>query len=140
MPYDELVKRLWECVSGECWNCSQHKDSYDGQRTCADNLMKQAADAIEELTALSRRQEVELVELTGELASKPRWIPVSERLPDEHVFVLIRQDDNRIMVAEKVDGDWWYRYFAYDVDRWNENEQGKITHWMPLPKGPEEEA
>lgn len=47
--YDELIKRLWECVSGECWNCSQHKDSYDGQRTCADNLMKQAADAIEEL-------------------------------------------------------------------------------------------
>ncbi len=40
-------------------------------------LLRGAADAIEELTALSRRQEVELVELTGELASKPRWKPVT---------------------------------------------------------------
>lgn len=68
------------------------------------------------------------------------WTPVTERLPEEHVFVLIRQDDDRMMVAERVDGDWWYRYFAYDVDRWDENEQGTITHWMPLPEPPKEEA
>ena len=80
-----------------------------------------------------------IVELTGELASKPRWIPVTERLPEEHVFVLIRQDDDRMMVAERVDGDWWYRYFAYDVDRWDEDEQGTITHWMQLPQPPKEE-
>lgn len=47
--YDELIKRLYECVSGECWNCSQKADDYEGQRTCADKLMKEAADAIEEL-------------------------------------------------------------------------------------------
>lgn len=93
---------------------------------CPDNypedsvLMREAADAIEEL-------------------SKPKWIPVTERLPEEHVFVLVRQDDDRMMIAVRVDGDWWYRYFAYDVDRWDENEQGTITHWMPLPQPPKEE-
>lgn len=140
--YDELVKRLRAVADGgreeKCGGCPYEED-YPCCVDCLDKLHKQAADAIEELTALSRRQEVELVELTGELASKPRWIPVTERLPEEHVFVLIRQDDDRMMVAERVDGDWWYRYFAYDVDRWDENEQGKITHWMPLPEPPEEE-
>ena len=117
--YDELVKRLWGCASGECFNCLQYTETTNAS-VCSKELMKQAADAIEEL-------------------SKPRWIPVTERLPEEHVFVLIRQDDDRMMVAERVDGDWWYRYFAYDVDRWDEDEQGTITHWMQLPQPPKEE-
>lgn len=59
--YDELVKRLWECASGECFNCSQYTPTTNAS-VCQKELMKQAADAIEEL-------------------SKPKWIPVTERLP-----------------------------------------------------------
>lgn len=120
MQYDELVGRL-----------------RDDNACLSLKTLHEAADAIEEL-----EHHVFLADLAckAESAKAPRWIPVSERLPEEQVFVLILQDDGRMMVAEKVDGDWWYRYFAYDVDRWDENEQGKITHWMPLPKGPEEET
>ena len=46
--YDDLVKRLWECASGECFNCSQYTETTNAS-VCSKELMKQAADAIEEL-------------------------------------------------------------------------------------------
>ena len=46
---DELVKRLWECASGECFNCSQYTETTNAS-VCSKGLMKQAADAIEELS------------------------------------------------------------------------------------------
>lgn len=46
--HDELVKRLWECASGECFNCSQYTPTTNAS-VCQKELMKQAADAIEEL-------------------------------------------------------------------------------------------
>ena len=46
---DELVKRIWECASGECFNCSQYTETTNAS-VCSKELMKQAADAIEELS------------------------------------------------------------------------------------------
>lgn len=123
--YDELLERLHKRIAITTAGSPLQDD------------LEEAADVIEDLS----RENKSLAKSVNEASEilRKRLIPVTEKLPDEHVFVLIRQNDNRMMVAEKVDGDWWYRYFAYDVDRWDENEQGKITHWMPLPKGPEEE-
>jgi hypothetical protein len=119
--YDELVKRLQDFAAG----------------TMRDEDAQLAFDVIEEL---SKKRDAACWGCKCEKIEPSVWIPVTEHLPEEHVFVLIRQDDDRMMVAERVDGDWWYRYFAYDVDRWDENEQGTITHWMPLPEPPKEEA
>lgn len=47
--YDELIKRLWACASGECFNCSQYTETTNAS-VCSKELMKQAADAIEELS------------------------------------------------------------------------------------------
>ena len=128
--YEELIKALRHCANSSCEHCAYLKqDENCFVKFCG--ILKEAADAIEDLENklnLWRQDKIS------------RWIPVTERLPEEHIFVLIRQDDNRIMIAERVDGDWWYRYFAYDVDRWDENEQGTITHWMPLPEPPKEET
>ena len=131
---EELVKRLRELHPEE------FGDAWDFAFACQ-QAMHEAAAAIEELQvdkAALNGTVTNLLEKIKDLG-KPRWIPVTERLPEEHVFVLIRQDDDRMMVAERVDGDWWYRYFAYDVDRWDEDEQGTITHWQPLPEPPKEE-
>ena len=46
--YDEIVKKLWECASGECLNCSQYTETTNAS-VCSKELMKQAANAIEEL-------------------------------------------------------------------------------------------
>lgn len=75
---------------------------------------------------------------TADVVERPRWIPVTERLPEEHIRVLVVNDDAKFMVAERYADDWWYQYSAYDVDRWDALEQGVITHWMPLPEPPKE--
>lgn len=120
--YDELVKRLRHSA-----NFAEHGLTPPPSELCA------AADAIEELTALSRRQELELVELTGELASKPRWIPVSERLPEARDHVLVYagffQPFNEVSYID-AEGKW---RFAYD-----DTEVPIVTHWQPLPEPPEE--
>ena len=54
--YDELVARLWECASGECFNCSQYTETTNAS-VCSKELMKQAADAIEELMRYVQQME-----------------------------------------------------------------------------------
>lgn len=59
------------------------------------------------------------------------WISVKERLPDEDVWVLTLQTD----------GDMIVNCIAFE-GKWCSNDHGfipTVTHWMPLPKPPEEE-
>ena len=46
--YDDQIKRLRECASGECFNCSQYTQTTNAS-VCQKELMKQAAGAIEDL-------------------------------------------------------------------------------------------
>lgn len=85
---DELAKRLWECASGECFNCSQYTETTNAS-VCSKELMKQAADAIEELTD----------------TNVGKWIPVEERLPKDHERVLVVNDDGKMMVAQRAEDD-----------------------------------
>ena len=93
-------------------------------------LMNEAADAIEEL---SKRVDESIpkgdAEIIIEELRKPRWIPVNERLPDEQQFVLAWKD-------EKPKG-------FVCISFWKDNAGWafkNITHWMPLPQPPKEEA
>lgn len=57
-----------------------------------------------------------------------RWIPVSERLPEDRVRVL-GFDGDRVFEAELFEGQWiWVSNKAHN---W------VVTHWMPLPEPPE---
>lgn len=62
-------------------------------------------------------------------ASQPKWIPVTERLPekDKNVLIFIKDGDatDSIMV-DFIDSTG--QFF------WNGSEE--ITHWMPLPAPP----
>ena len=53
-----------------------------------------------------------------------RWIPVTERLPDIGIEVLVYSEDDGICV-DYCDGDSFVCYY--------------VTHWMPLPKPPKGE-
>lgn len=62
----------------------------------------------------------------------PKWIPVTERLPDRNSKVLVC--DNRedyVSIWERFADDLWYG----DDIIWATED---ITHWMPLPEPPKE--
>ena len=62
-----------------------------------------------------------------------KWIPVTERLPDENQVVLCMRRNKSYWVAQWTYIDWMW----YDENEWhNENE---VTHWMPLPEPPKED-
>jgi hypothetical protein len=64
-----------------------------------------------------------------------RWIPVSERLPEELKNVLICGDGIEPSMSY-YDGD--YKRWSKNDEYWWEEEK-EVTHWMPLPFPPEVE-
>ena len=126
--YDELIKRLR--------NHAIRADSeYEIGNSMYLDILK-AADAIEEL-------------------SKPKWIPVTERLPDEDGRYLVSYPLFNIQAWMRVayfstdlhrtdsyafPGKWNKRPgFYYSDDEYGDVELKDITHWMPLPQPPKEE-
>ena len=71
------------------------------------------------------------------LEPEQRWIPVTERLPDEWKRVLIQNDEGLFLVGFVKDRgwgkEWFYQYEMYDYDAYEESEQGKIVAWCELP-------
>ena len=135
--YDELVKRLRA-------QAVYLPEKFSKNAELLDVLMK-AADAIEEL-------------------SKHRWIPVTERLPEESYDGF---SDDVLMLIEEPDGDeiwrnpyvgyylydacsdetgWWVK-MTCDCTKVGELKHGGkiykaneyVTHWMPLPEPPKED-
>ena len=82
-------------------------------------LLSDAAEAIEEL-------------------SKPKWIPVTERLPQEWwpVLGLIQYHDEKEPPAQQV---LWYLGNGHWRETWRGDMiESDVTHWMPLPQPPRE--
>ena len=70
-------------------------------------------------------------------AKQPKWIGVEERLPEPFVSVLVQMpgEEPHPTVREGFithAGIWSAGYFKRDPD--------EVTHWMPLPEPPKEDA
>jgi len=74
-------------------------------------------------------------------AQKPGWISVKDRLPDSNRFVLVCNDDGHMMIAQYIEetAQWQYKYINYDVDVWDDKEQGPVCWWTELPEPQKEE-
>lgn len=60
-------------------------------------------------------------------AAAPKWIPVSERLPEELVAVLMYTEDDRRETG----------YYHIARKEWYSGEfREGVTHWIPLPASP----
>ena len=78
-------------------------------------------------------ENIEALELAIEVLKKNRWIPCSERLPEEGAVVLVSLEE---------DEDWsWVRLVRegyYDEGYWFDMDGShyglEILAWMPLPK------
>ena len=131
MTDKEIAQALRCCAKGlghddACENCkvgeTQDRREY---------IEFAAANVIERLTAENAEAETE----RDALREKQRWIPVTERLPERDVQVLGWYKDNPFSQyrPEVVawNGNGWVFVYAH---RYVTN----VTHWMPLPKEPEE--
>ena len=85
--------------------------------------------------ALAQRKQAEAEAERAALREKQRWIPVTERLPERDVQVLGWYKDNP------------FSQYRHEVVAWNGNGWvfvyahryvTNVTHWMPLPKAPED--
>lgn len=110
--YEDLLRELRCCPDAE-YGCSRCK--LKESLHCRETLMRESADAIEKLKE--------------ELADKPKWIPVTERLPEEDAIVILT--DHIDVGTGWFNGKGWRTPFA-DIDEY------RITHWMPLPEPPKE--
>ena len=144
MKETDIVQALRCCAEGECKDCAMHED----KQRCQENLLDKAAEAIERLTAEN-----------AALREKQRWIPVTERMPEERVLVNVvwvnRAPEPYYERIKNVPfsgtacfyRENWYWDSPVVLDMLAEygedasdlvDEAVEITNWMPLPEAPEE--
>lgn len=116
--YAELIKTLRYC--NEYDNCGSRCPRFEsnGDGDCVDGLMKDAADAIEEL-----------------LAAVPKWISVEERLPEVEQSVLFCVFGRSVGEGTYRGHDGFHhvwKMYAVAGTYWDD----EVTHWMPLPAPP----
>lgn len=116
--YEDLINKLRELPHLLFVQLGEHKD-----------VVYQAADAIEELSRDLDCMNDANIALYGAL---PKWIPVTERLPDEYVSVLCYCSRNgQYGCGERCKEDNGTIYWI--------GLNGMIpTHWMPLPDPPKD--
>lgn len=143
--YEDLIKRL-------CWMEDVCKKDISCPVPCINEcLFIEAADAIEKLSMKLHGDEAAIAGMKREIermvvsSNKPRWIPVTERLPEERINPNTR--DFEYVLCVTIWGD--VRPFKYgtpigqkEAHFWNGAGyvDAYVTHWMPLPEPPREET
>ena len=116
--YDELIKRLRNCISDTVEDCAgcPYQGGYKGTY-CMNGLISEAADAIEELSVVVRAQKAVLDKF-------PRWIPVTEDTPSDFVSVQAHMTDAGnfppVREAYVVNKNWFFPALKefHPVDMW----------------------
>lgn len=137
--YDELIKWLRYCASDgiicEAYNDCPFYDKAEEEThdyRCDERMTRQAANAIEELQEDNAALNGTVSNLIGQIEelSKPKWIPVTERLPSEN--------DRYLTVSIEP----WFGTTVVDIVRFGGGKwmtEATVTYWMPLPPPPKEE-
>lgn len=153
MKNNEIVRAL-RCIStagGEnaCEHCPYWKEEEvpeeerpiygaDTMHSCdVDRVGLDGADLIERLTARCARYAEEI----AVAQERTRWIPVTERLPEAtdggYVLACVTWKDAHIDYQNAVVMAFVSEKGLVDVEM--DCVLDGVTHWMPLPEGPEEE-
>lgn len=126
MTKDEIVKALRKNADENTCRCACEEC---GEADCLTPVFRAAADLIEQQAAKIKELE----------AKVPRWIPVTERLPEVHQntrksdAMLVYTRRKLFMVAVWNGIDWLAPMDFWDA--WGD----EIVYWMPLPGAPKEE-
>lgn len=146
MTEREIVQALRQCARSDCSSCGMCPIFPDGK--CVEHLATAAASLIKRLTAEN-----------AALREKQRWIPVTERMPEERVLVnVVWANRAPEPYYEKIKdvpfsgtacfyrGNWYWDspvvldlLAEYGKDNFDlVDDAVEITHWMPLPEAPAE--
>lgn len=135
---EEIVESLEvrHNVGTGCTGCvlDEHPDYSDVEIVCRCDLEKMAAVAIRELLEENKR-----------LREERRWIPTSERLPELDSEDFIHETVPVVEVLVMIEGATKSATLFFDGDVFFDlKEDGefipyRVTHWKPMPKGPEAE-
>lgn len=140
--YEKLLAVLRHCGNENvpCEGCPVHDECGYFDMGAARN-MREAADAIEELTAIAESYKRSMEAWADEAArTQPRWIPVEERLPKAYEDVLLLFPHNQAAGFCDRDGCW----SVYSGDGFYTevaDNEPKPTHWarkLPEPQKEEE--
>ena len=169
MVYDELIKRMRDSKHEiDCSLCDRDCCYQDG-KVHGKCIIIEAADAIEELKMTADSYKRSMEAWADEAANvQPRWVSVTERLPENGVHVLLsckcgsgayvcdgfhtEKYSTPTQFYEDIDADydedtdeyyfpegWWEV-----VKNWDDYScvaiEDTVTHWMPLPEPPKEET
>ena len=93
-------------------------------------VVKDEQDALQKLAAYEDAEE------QGRLVI-PRWIPVTERLPEERMAVIVYAPYMKNEFMAYWTGSRWMVWAAGECER-EMPDYHQITHWMPLPQPPTE--
>ena len=111
---EEIKKGLECCMVEECFGERENCPYTADPALCVGVMCEDALAYIQHLEA-----------------RVPRWIPVEERLPEDDEMYLVYTTEHTCAVYRYWgDGEW--------ETEWGEDASHDITHWMPLPKSPEE--
>lgn len=112
-------------------------EELEGARTIAENTW---ADGLYDAYKIIE-EEVD----AAEVEPKQRWIPVTERLPEDDTIVLVVSLlHHKPYPAFQIGGVWYDSFLvacqiAIGMDDEETIDDSGITHWMPLPEPPKEE-
>ena len=137
MKNEEIVRALRrlkvETGSLVCMGCGREHDC--GILGC--RIVREAAELIERLTARCARYAEEI----AVARERQRWIPVTERLPEttdgDYVLACVTWKDTHIDYQNAVVMAFVSEDGLVDVEM--DCVLDGVTHWMPLPEGPEVE-
>lgn len=107
---------------------------------CVSRMTGAAADLTERLTDRCARYAEEI----AVLQERQKWIPVTERLPegDDDVLAVVhgRPTQNIELIGALHIAAYCGSDAGWYVPEYPDWDDPQVTHWMPLPDGPEETA
>lgn len=109
-----ITKELWERLYGALWKLMEYEDT------------GLSPEEVEDVNDFNKSQAGHLLKKLSEEQRKHRWIPVSERLPEDGTY-LCTLDGELCGIDEPFTG-----MCGIENGKWGE--EGCVAAWMPLPE------
>jgi hypothetical protein len=128
---------LLEDVPHGLRNCHLHAVARIAELEAEAKAVKENSQWLARLTESSRKENEHLRQTLSVYAAKQRWIPVSERLPEDCERVWVRATNSPHNLPRRA-------FYTYRNGKWVNDEVDidnvysnlNVTHWMPFLESP----